>query len=630
MFACLLAGITACPLLFAQKPPASPFRGVETGVSRLYFQSARELFDAGKPSEAESLVRIAIEYDPESSDAHYLLGRILLTDQGRTCECESELTKAVHLDSFHTYLRTDCALDLAGVFLRTDRFEAGVDLLHRYGMPPYPDVVPFHERPARVGFGAPYSSNTGPGSEAATSEQVLSGRDDPRYAEMLVRLLEGSGESAQARAILEDARARFPNDPGLAYLDLMQDPVPSLATSAWLDDHSSKNPAYLRFVLDYVRILSDDAVRKHFLDLYFRMGGNSPEAWAYSAGLSGNDADALKNFLSAGGLPASSSGTGEIGAVRLIDRRLTDPAAKADLRNRLQNYTGTLGLDSNHDGFFEESLSFDKGRLRSWVVDQDQDGVPEYRLHFTPGLSSVDRSLTTNSAGEPPVTTSYTATYGVYPAVQSVRFERSSLYPGEDVEYQLLPGRLSLPVITPPALESGYDVLNTPELDPTPTLVGESEVRSLAFRAIFRTGNPVHIHRIVFMKDGVPFLAAIDNAGSGVVDEVVEYRNGVPAAGVRDLNGDGYFEESELYTAGRVSYIAVDENHDGMPDYFQQLSPAVTYSWDLNHDGRVDVKDMVIGRNEVTRMFSTQLNGTLDLAVHTSRFLLPAPGGKVP
>lgn len=598
-------------------------------MSRLYFQSARELFDAGKPNEAESLVRIAIEYDPESADAHYLLGKILLTDQQMTPECESELTKAVHLDNFQIYLRSDCALDLASVYLRTDQFRAGVDILHRYASSDYVDAVPFRERPARAGYGPSYGAPAA-GKPAAAPDVTLAGRDDPRYARLLVRLLEGSGEPAQARAILEDARARFPGDAALAQLDLMQDPVPSLSTSAWLDDHSAKSPAYLRFLLDYVRVLSDDAVRKHFLDRYFRTGGDMPEAWAYSAGLTGSDSEALKGFLAAGGLPSASAGTGEIGAVRLLDKRLTDSAVKAELRNRLQAYSGTLGLDSNHDGFFEQTFTFDEGRLTLWAIDGNQDGIAEDRLHFTPALTSVEQTSAANNPGEPASTATFTAAYGVYPAVQSVRFKRSSLYAGGDVEYQLVPGRLSLPVVTPPSAASGYDVLDTPTLNPTHTLVSESEVRLLAFRAVFRAGNPVRVNRILFMKDGVPFLAAIDNTGRGVVDEVVEYRGGVPFAGVRDLNGDGYFEESELYTAGRVSYIAVDENRDGMPDYFQQFSPAVTYSWDLNHDGRVDVKDVVIGRNEVTRMFSTQLNGTLDLAVNTSRFVLPATAENAP
>ncbi len=120
----------------------------------------------------------------------------------------------------------------------------------------------------------------------------------------------------------------------------------------------------------------------------------------------------------------------------------------------------------------------------------------------------------------------------------------------------------------------------------------------------------------------------MDNTGSGVVDEVVEYRSGRPLVGVRDLNGDGFFEETEFYTAGRVSYLAVDDNHDGMPEYFQQILPTETYAWDLNGDGRVDAKDISIGRNQVTRLFSSHMNGTLDLAMNTRRFLVPASEGK--
>ncbi|HUX14631.1 MAG TPA: hypothetical protein VMW87_16510 [Spirochaetia bacterium] len=624
--ACLLAGLLACQSVEAQNGGTSLFRGVETGVSRLYFDSARTLFDAGKEGEAESLVRIALEYDPADADAHYLLGRILLSDQGRTTEAELELKHAVQLNDFRVYLQSDCALALAALYLRTGRYLDGISTLQHYGGRGYVDQVPFHNRPIRTG---PVSSSDSRDETVRGAVQTLAGDADPRYTVVLVKLLEGAGEAAQAQSILQRGLLRYPGNTDIEHLFLMRDPVPALATSSWLDAHASRDPAYLNFLTDYIRALPDGSVRKHFIDLYFHNNGNSPEAWALSAGSTNTDTEALKGFLAAGAT-TDRSASSDIGAIQLIYSRLKDLNVKRDLENRLAAYSGTLGLDSNHDGYYEQTYHFDNGRLVTWTVDNNQDGVPSEVVHLAPAIVSVDRSSRSRGLQDPPVTSRYTVTFGEYPRVGSVRFERSTLFSGEDVEYLVIPGKISLPVTTPPASAGGYGVLDIPMINPERTIITETEVRSSAFRALFRSGSSGRISRVLFLDAGVPYLAAIDNTGRGIVDEVVEYRGGKPLIGVRDLNGDGFFEETEFYTAGSVSYLAVDDNHDGMPEYFQQILPTESYAWDLNGDGRVDAKDVVIGRNEVTRLFSSRMNGTLDLALNTRRFMLPASEGKAP
>ncbi|WP_455383213.1 tetratricopeptide repeat protein [Salinispira pacifica] len=595
---------------------------METGVSALYFDSAKSLFEAGRSSEADSLLRIALEYDPQNADAHYLLGRILATDQSRTIEAESELLHAVRLNQFHVYLQSDCALQLAELYLRTHRFTEGIEILHRYGRETYPDAAQFRGKPDRGRL-----SVDGGGVTAAVRD-TLSGSDDPRYARVLVRLLLGAGEEAQARSVLSDGLQRFPDDTPLRQIFFLLDPVPSLAASAWLDNHNSRSADFLAFLLAYIRALPDGPVRSHFLDLYFSDGGSAPEAWALSAGLSKSDSAALSGFVSAGGFPSGDSAA-DVGPIRTIDKRITDPPVQSELKSRLVSFTGTLGFDTNHDGYNEQLLEFTNGVLTTLAVDQNQDGVPEETIHFDGGPVSVDRALREQRPDSPPIYLRYTIGYGEYPRVASVRFDASELYPGWNVEYLIRPGSLTLPILQNPP-SGGYRVTDVPALASVPTIVGETEIRGIAFRALLRSDGSERVRRVLFLKQGVPFLAALDNGGAGTVDEVIEYRGGVPIMGIRDLNDDGYFEESEFYTDGRVSYLAVDANHDGVPEYFEQISPTVTYAWDLNGDGRVDAKDIVIGRNEVTRLFSTELNGTLDRAINMKRFLMPARGSAAP
>ncbi len=449
--ACLLAGLLACQSLAAQDGRTSPFHGVETGVSRLYFESARALFDAGKSGEAESLVRIALEYDSADADAHYLLGRILLPDQDRTRDVESEFAQAVRLNNFQVYLQSDCALDLARLYLRTARYLDGISTLQHYASRGYVDQVPFRNRPVRTGPATPTDVAK---ENVAGAEQTLAGDADSRYAVLLVKLLDGAGEAAQADSVLRRAILRYPGNPDLEHLLLMRDPVPALATSAWLDGHASRDPAYLGFLMDYVRALPDGAVRKHFLDLYFQNGGNSPEAWALSDGSTNTDAEALKGFLAAGGIPSTKTAAGatdgpatvvDIAAIQQLFSRLKDSQVKRDLEDRLAGFTGILGLDSNHDGFFEQTFRFDKGRLVTWTIDNNQDGVPSDVVHLSPSIVTVDRTVTARGLQGSPKTSHYAVTFSEYPRVGSVRYERSTLFAGENVEYLVIPGKISLP-----------------------------------------------------------------------------------------------------------------------------------------------------------------------------------------
>jgi tetratricopeptide (TPR) repeat protein len=590
----ILASLALVPGLtraFSQETPAhGTVQSVASGVGELYFRSAQDLYRAGKPAESTSLLRIALEYNPTNSDPHFLLGKILSRNQSTGAEAITQLETALNLDEFHSYLASDCAIELGNLYLQTKRYDRGVALLDRYTGRTYVDAARYRQTPDR-------SLISGDGAE-------------------------GARRNGQARALLVRGLELFPESAPLMHARMLLDPVPSLGTTSWLEQHGSDNPEYLSFLLDYIRRLTDGALRKQMLDLYFSHGGNAAEAWAFAAGQDKTDSEALKGLIDAGGLPPGTTpGSGidsaSASAVQLLAARLTDPAAKKTLTGMVSGFSGNLGVDENGDGFFEQKLTYAHGVLVRWQQDENQDGIPERSARFSDG-KIISLSTETDTG-------TMRIQYEQYPRVRSVEFASSTMKgtAGDRVFYSVRPGRLEVPFFSKgyvlPA--GGAGVLDHISVGDFQQTVDEEQVMKISSQVVAWSGGADSVSRVFFLRDGLPYLMARSNPRSGTVDEVVEYRDGEPIAGIRDLNGNGYFDESEFYAQGKVSYLAVDENQDGVPDFFQQITPQKSLAWDLNGDGRVDIKDMIIGAENVRRLFSTELNGRLNGSVDIKRFI---------
>ena len=605
-----LALLLAAQGVYAQS--AGSVRGVETEVSTLYFRNAEQLFQSGKSDEAEGFLRTAIEFDNRNSDAHYLLGQILSQKPSDIASAIAQFETALNIAQFHLYVPSDCALDLARLYLRVGQYDRGIQLLQQYAGLSYVDVARYRQAPIRN-----IPADTVPGNSA--QGDLLVPQQEPAYILTLADLLSAAGRTGQAQSVLASGLKLFPDNIPIVHASMLFDPVPSIGTSTWLDTHQSSDPAYLDFLLDYIRRLPDGSVRTHFLDIYFVNGGNSAEAWAWSASQDRTDAAALAGFVAASGLTSGHGVVPDAETVRLLASRIHDPATLATLRTDAASFSGTAVVDTNHDGYYEQRLIYENGYLTTAYLDRNQDGTPGLVVHLTKNrVVSADRL---GADGQVEIT------YSSYPEVAAVSFPVSRLpaTAGEPVTYSVAPARMRYPVLaageTIPAAGAGLldEVKFTvPPVDPT-----EQQVRSLSYRAFTRLTPRAKVHTVVFLRDGVPYLKAVDNSGNGRADEVVEYSEGKPIAAIRDLNGSGYYDESEFYTNGKVSYIAVDGNKTGTPDFFQQISPQPSYAWDLNGDGKVDIKDMVIANNRVQRYFSSELNGKLDGSLTMSRFLPP-------
>ncbi len=178
---------------------------------------ARALFDAGyvadvqnRPDDAASLYRRAIQADPDSFDAHLLLG-ILLARQGKADEARPELARATQLDPGEggAELKARAWRALARIDRDSNSAEASNDLLEALKLSPETtdDTLMAADLAVRAGqldaAEAEYRRVLAkdPGSEAANTG----------LAQLLIR----KKQYAEAETLLRAALQHLPDDPTL-------------------------------------------------------------------------------------------------------------------------------------------------------------------------------------------------------------------------------------------------------------------------------------------------------------------------------------------------------------------------------------------------------------------------------
>ncbi len=285
---------------------------------------------------------------------------------------------------------------------------------------------------------------------------------------------------------------------------------------------------------------------------------------------------------------------------------------KEDKERFLENlltFTGSRNLDENHDGYHEELYQYTSGELVHWLLDRDQDGLPE--LGFSAGIPD---SLTV-TAGQQRVG----FRYGEYPYVEAVRFFEG----GDRREYLLVPYQLSQAVFSnvPERLESGAG-------GQPPTLrlqvredimTDEGFFRGLSYRmAEFPArsdlaSNPLP-DRIVHYLNGRIIRIDENPDPQGRFAHTVHYSGSLPVQGRRDLNGDGYFEIREEFAGGVLRKIALDEDGNGVAEYVQIIESGLsTKYWDYDEDGLFDSREYPGSSGAAVREFSPRLDGSYDL-----------------
>jgi len=583
--------VTLLGLLFVSQTVHAA--SIDPPIARLYIENARGLYSRGQYDDARQLAEIALQFDPSSSDANYLYGLILRRDQKSTRQAVKHFQAALDNDSFLTYQKTDTAVNLALTLVRIGEADRA--------------------------FGVIESAGAGDSASA-----------DLLYA--LSKVQYGRNMVAEAERAATRGMNLYPDDPRFFGILLSHNALPAFDEASWLDAHESREPAYLRALLSYIQHARPPAERRKRIEQYFRLGGQDPLASALYLPFAAEPGTELDRFKRLGG-------EGDKALLEMVWQELPEGAARDSFRKELMGLSATLVVDQDRNGYSEETFTVKDGVATSWMIDTNEDGLPEFAVQLD---GKIPQSVTRHEEHA-----LYHLTFASYPYVKSVRFTEDAS--GSQTLFRLLPGRLRYPLYSPetnwnssvpdavfPYTRASVETLLTPEnvrklsyqMEPTggTAAVGNVQTGDGARNGAGQTvnivpsGAGITVYRLI---NGNIVEAVQDLHGNGAIDHVVQYRNGEPQSGIRDLDDDGYFEVTEQYVDGSLRLLAVDENDDGTPEFYEDLGPPRVYAWDLNQDGTLDAREIAVGRNRVLREFASGLDGQFDLSIETYRRVEP-------
>ena len=336
-----------------------------------------------------------------------------------------------------------------------------------------------------------------------------------------------------------------------------------------------------RLILDYASIAPNSAERRWAVDRYREAGGDDPRIAVVL--LPDDPGAAVELFLTLDGF-------GSLDAVDAIVGAARDAAAGAMslLAAAAADFSGESFRDADRDGFWEERVVVEDGTIVAWERDVRQDGTIDQRITLIDGEIAAFEVLDEVAAR--------TVRYGLYPFVESVRMR----FPDGERHFVLRPRSLTLRVVDllpegGPTILSGFSVRDDASVP------AQSDLQRNATHVDEMRQDDVLERR--FMEAGVVAFVARDSNGDGSWDHLLMADRGVPVRAVRDSNFDGRFDVTEGYRDGELVALAIDSTGDDVPDVFYGVDESAFVDWDLDGDGRIDVREYREWRGAVLRSF---------------------------
>ena len=518
-------------------------------LSGVYVDQARSALSSGDLKTVAGLLPIALEFNPQNSDALYL--RALLDEKrgGDIPSTISSLKAALDSDHWTAFSPNDAIAKLAPLLIRTKAYSAALNLLQ------------------------------GMGTTSADHLYYIS--------EALI----GNGNDFQARNLLEQAERSYPKDSRFIDLRLRIDPAyRTQMAQTFLRSPGSVTGSTATRLIEYT---ADPTIAARLIGEFDRQFGSTPVVFAYSL-LAGKaitsaqiDTYVKDNLLSNGDLTE-----------RLFAHIAPGPE-KSYLAKKVSEFTGTVTLDTNHDGIPEESATYSAGILQHLSVDKNQNGVNEYEVSFASGTPA---GLTLLSHG-----TLFQLTYGDYPFLASAEFAEA----GRKTLYTLEPGQVSFPLFgARTAIPSGPAHF-PPVVDP-PYSIGKKEL--FAFASEVQTTQGTQSTPVSVWKKSLGDILVLEkewNGGRYAYKAV--YHHGEETSAEIDVDNDGYYEVKEHFKNGKLEKLTYDGTHKGIPEFTLTMTPYPVLSWDFNQDGLIDEVEKQVSPTTTILEFSTKMNGAFDV-----------------
>lgn len=529
---------------------------LEFNIAYGYYQQAEGLFLAGRFESAARLLDISLEFYPSFSESAFLYAKVYLQQQATTSRAIDYLKNAIASD---TWVDTDPLtprIELARVYVRTSRFRQARQII------------------------------------AGLEQTVLGGKGNPDLSSLWAGTLIGLGELSSAEGFLRDAVRRFPHSSELytLFAQVLTRRGNRAEAKNLLQRGIREIPKDAELLYQLAVLETDSEIRAELVDRYLRLGGTDPGAALLAVIGGARDSERfIEDFFSLGG-------NGRVGYIEIL--REYARRTEVDVTRMLDAYTGTRILDMNRDGYYEQLYQYEAGQLKSWISDEDQDGIPGATIRF----DGEDPKTLLLSSGENLPNLEYR--YSDYPYLEAVTFVSGRTRR----EYRVIPYQVDQPALFSPTqqafpLELRSDVAAT-----------EEYFRRNSYQMKEYSEDTLTPDRVYHYLNGRVTRIDENPDPLGNFTHTVYYAGFLPAEGYRDLDGDGVPEIREEFAEGRLRRIILDKNGDGVNEFEQVFESGSTrIYWDYNDDGLFDSREYVRTDGEMVREFSSRLNGTYDL-----------------
>lgn len=495
--------------------------------------TAASALSLGYDTEARELLDEALALDPGCSDAAYLRATLALSLGEPRAQAMELLASGLTASRFSRQRRTDAEVLYASLLARSRQPDGALSFLR--DKPRTADVI---------------------------------------YAELLARLAKGQGD--QARQLVAEALRRSPDDlrPLTVWLESGMPRLDIPADSAILDLAFKLLPAFKdaepNLLLALAPFAPDDDEARLLIREFRALRNESHRSSILACRYGLIDATKMIAELFSAQRPVARSDLED--AYRL----LPDDDARAEFTAAFSAFTGDLPQDSDRDGLAEENARYRNGQLVAWMLDANQDGIPDRHATFKDGAPA--------SLGLITPSTSVVITFGTWPYAGNVSVDDQR---GVRV-YSFGPAAFSyraLELERFPGLKDGPWLVSDAGLG----LPTETALAAQAWKAESLNDG---VSLTAFLVDGIPSSAwwTNDFGSSGYTD----YVRGIPADERLDIDGDGIFDGRRVWTraadgSARPAYVELDLDGDGVLEYRESLLEPIIKSWDADADGSPDL-----------------------------------------
>ncbi len=568
-------------------------------LSSIYANQAMTAIQEKDWPTADGLIKVALQFNPSNSDALYERGIVLQQRPGGIENAISAFGAALAAGQWSSEEPDPCRMDLGALLYRTKRY-----------------------------------------GEANAVLAKMTSTDSPDWLYLSARSLAGEGQTEAASRMLERAIRAYPTDYRFVVELVRIDPqYRKQLAERYLQkvDTGHLPPEVLREII----IDTPQAKQKReLIDVYDLRFPQSATVLGESLMISEKVSDSqIGQFVAAGGLK-------EGGLAEQLYASLKSPQSKAFLAQSAAKFTGTSEWDTNRDGFAERTAVYESGRIVRLVVDDRQDGLPEYDVRF---LNSVPSTVVANHGG-----IEFHIAYGAYPYVQSVDFTNGEV----KTTYTMAPNSFALTLFAPNTEAAGQlradsassSLIADAAAEASPgtaarggpagtavvpgSSTGSAELpTSLLFPRLaaplpevardhfFGKAYPVEEDNLKLTRPVTLFKLGLDDIlkkesdwEKGSYRYLVEYRGKEKVLALRDVSNDGKFDVAEYYKDGKLVRLTYDPKHDGKPLFWIDFgSPYPTLYWDYNGDGVPDAIEKRISPTKTLVEISTKLNGVFDI-----------------